>query len=141
MIYDTNCPKYQWFMAIQCEICYERKQPPMLMPPKTSCSCTGHICAECFYQDFNTRKRLYALTPDGDYQNVDKCESPDLDDVHQFVDFQMSAFGNNLEFYSGRTCPFCNVLQFWKLHEHPQVLPSTGNMTFYAPTINWNAET
>ncbi len=96
---------------------------------------------ECFHKDFQERKRMYSITKRGDAGDVEKCPSNSLDDVLAFVDQDRGNGAGcvcDTEFYAGRPCPFCNILQLWSVEEMPHVRESTGRLTFFSPTYNWN---
>ena len=122
-----------------CEVCFERKPKNQKMPDKTSCRCAGKICAECFYKDFYARQYLYIVYNGGASRSVDREADSEVD----MLMFYENDFGKTPEemvnlCYRGRTCPFCNMMQLWKNGENPRVLESTGRMTFYSPSINWD---
>ena len=121
-----------------CEVCFERKLKTRKMPDKTSCRCAGKICAECFYKDFYERQYLY-LVYNG---NASRSELQEVESEIDMVMFYENFYGKTAEemvhlCHRGRTCPFCNIMQLWKLDEFPRVLESTGHMTFWPPSINW----
>ena len=125
---------------VKCNVCWDHKLRRELMPDKTSCKCKNNICCKCFYMDFNARKRCYAIRPDPANTHsgmVDKCDSPAMNDVLAFTQGHLQD-DERVMFYSGRNCPFCNILELWKIEEAPHVRESTGRLTFFSPAYNWN---
>ena len=117
-------------------VCWDKFRNRRIMPNKTSCKCNYNICVECFHKDFQERKNMYSITNrSNDTGDVEKCQGNGLDDVLAFCDARS---GGGSEFYAGRPCPFCNVLQLWNIQETPQILESTGRLTFFSPAFNWN---
>ncbi len=140
MIYDTDSEIYQSFTMVKCNVCWDHKKRRELMPDKTSCKCKNNICCKCFFRDFHERKRCYAIRPDPENVAsgcVDKCDSPALEDVLAFTQGHFQD-DERVTFYSGRNCPFCNILQLWNMEKTPRVLPSTGRLTFFESDYNWN---
>jgi hypothetical protein len=116
------------------------------MPNTTSCACTGNICAECFYRDFCSRQHLHFIYTEGNVRDVATCDVQSRMEEIFFLDFYTDYFGApydlaslNAACYRGRTCPFCNILQLWRMMQVPRVLATTGRLTFWSPAINWNA--
>jgi hypothetical protein len=93
---------------------------------------------ECFIKDFYERQYLY-LVYNG---NASRSELQEVQSEIDMMMFYENDFGKTAEemyqfCHRGRTCPFCNIMQLWKLDEFPRVLESTGHMTFWPPSINW----
>ena len=128
-----------------CEICFEEKQDSLKMAESSvGCGCGGKICVPCFLRDFDTRRVPIWLNEHGMSQWTDpftlqmhlveefatkyEIETPDA--VLEHPEFEKFLLAN---FHIGKRCPFCNQTAVWKLNETPQVMESTGRLTFFAP--------
>ena len=105
------------------------------------CGCDGKICVPCFLHDFETRKVPIWLNEHGMSQwadpitlqmhLVEEFEAQyETDNAMEHPEFEKFLLAN---FHIGKRCPFCNQTAVWKLDTQPQILESTGRLTFFAP--------
>ena len=128
-----------------CEICFEEKQDRLKMADSSlGCGCDGKICVPCFLHDFETRKVPIWLNEHGMSQWADpitlqmhlveefatKYEISTMEAAMEHPEFEKFLLAN---FHIGKRCPFCNQTAVWKLDTQPQILESTGRLTFFAP--------
>ena len=128
-----------------CQICCGEKEARLEMPESSlGCNCGKKICVQCFLHDFEVRKVAIWMNEHGmsqwedettltmflatEFQRENELETPEEVFVHPaFVEF----FEAN--YHVGKRCPFCNKTCVWKVNKVPQVLPSTGRLTFFSP--------
>ena len=128
-----------------CEICFEEKHDRLKMPDSSlGCGCGGKICVPCFLQDFETRRVPIWLNEHGMSQWPDpitlqmhlvgefesQYETDPLLEAQDHPEFEKFLLAN---FHVGKRCAFCNQTAVWKLNQTPQVVESTGRLTFFSP--------
>ena len=128
-----------------CQICCGEKDNRYEMPESSlGCNCGKKICVQCFLHDFEVRKVAIWMNEHGmsqwedettltmflatEFQRENELETPEEVFVHpKFQEF----FEAN--YHVGKRCPFCNKTCVWNVNKVPQVLPSTGRLTFFSP--------
>jgi hypothetical protein len=129
-------------MSFACKICYDDKPNFRRMPQSSlGCGCANEICVECFLKDWDSRRVAIWLDEHGmsqwdnplELQNVleEMFETEnDTDDAFAHPKFEEFLLAN---MHVGKKCPFCCQTCVWKLNQVPQILQTTGRLTFYEP--------